>query len=269
MCIWRASSRNPKSVGPSEPWAFCTNSLLCLVSFFLAFCAITMLALFLNQKLNKQTLCFLMPIFELFWKAQILFLWISLLPIFSQVLPWGNGWVEKTSMFAFAERILGHPEAKRVPQDLNGPVFEFRKNLEGTITSFSLLPCVWSLAVDQMRAFPPAEQVISSLCSSYLFWLKHTLKGSRTEGLTVYKWWRMGSPTLLCWLFFLFWISLEILQQRKIFSVKILRRFRVSSSGNPASWWWAALHSIFNCIWAKNNWIENRFLYDLSQEQHS
>lgn len=85
-----------------------------------------------------------MPVLELFRKAELLFLWISLLPIFSQVLPFGDGWVEKTCMlFAFAERTLGSPEAKQVPQDLNGPVSEFRKNPEGTRSSFfSFAPCL-------------------------------------------------------------------------------------------------------------------------------
>lgn len=114
-----------------------------------------MLALFLNPKSNKQTLCFLMPTFELFRKAQILFLWISFLPIFSQVLPYGDGWLEKTSMlFAFAERILGHPEVKRVPQDLNGTVFEFRKNLEGTVTSFFSFASCLVLGCRSDESFP-------------------------------------------------------------------------------------------------------------------
>lgn len=39
-------------------------------------------------------------------------------------------------LFAFAERTLGSPEAKQVPQDLNGLVSEFRKNPEGTRSSF-------------------------------------------------------------------------------------------------------------------------------------
>lgn len=246
LCIQRASLGNPQVNRCFWTLSLLHQQLPISVSLFLAFCAITMLALFLNPNLNKQTLHSLMPVLELCRKAQLLFLWISLLPIFSQVLPFGDGWVEKTCMlFAFAERTLGLSKFLRTWM---GQCQSSEKILRALEAAFSLLHHAWSLAADQMRALPPAEQVIPSLCSSYLFWLKHTLKGSRTEGQTVCKWRRMGSPALLCWLFFLFWLSLETLQQRKIFSVKMLQRFRVSSSGNPAIWWWAALHSIFYCI---------------------
>lgn len=239
LCIQRASLGNPQVNRCFWTLSLLHQQLPISMSLFLAFCAITMAqpstlwCPFLSSSEKHSFYFYEFPCFLYSHKCYPL------------------GMAEWRKLVCCLHLQKGHWGAQRLSKFLRtwmGQCQSSEKILRALEAAFSLLHHAWSLAADQMRAFPPAEQVIPSLCSSYLFWLKHTLKGSRTEGQTVCKWRRMGSPALLCWLFFLFWLSLETLQQRKIFSVKMLQRFRVSSSGNPAIWWWAALHSIFYCI---------------------
>lgn len=146
-----------------------------------------MLASFLNPKLNKQSLCASDISFWALVKSTFSFPWAFLASyVLTGAAP--GRWLGKANLHVahICRKDIG---AFRDWVSSSGSEWASvwaQKKTWGHQNQFFLFcimfeSCLWSPDADQIRAFPPAEQVLPLLCSSCVSWLKHPFGRQQTR----------------------------------------------------------------------------------------